>query len=329
MTHQLEPTDSGQRCAICGQSWKNPPTSDCPGVMVYAWGKWPEHLLTKKQMSDAGLQTGKKLPPPSGVVWRGKSPGGVMYLYDRGQGVPKKQLNEKALASLKAAAEKSRQGWYCTRCGHPVGFVDSKGYFRARYLNPPGLCFRCSDRESAQAWARGLLADECLILDTETTGLDAGHNEIVQIAVINPAGETLFDTYVNPQHPERLLERNKFGLSASDINGITPDLLLGAPTWPAVYARLLEIVAGHKLVIYNAEFDEAMLAADCARHGLQHQPFDADCAMLAYAQFIGDWSSYWKDYRWQSLNGGHTALSDCLACLGLLRGMAELEPERT
>lgn len=322
--HQLETTDYGHRCTVCGQPFKNPPTSQCPGVKVYGWGKWPDYMLTKKQMSDAGFQTGKKLPPPAGLCWREKSPDGKMWLYDKRQGVPKKPLTDEARANLKAAAEKSRQGWYCTRCGQPTGWVNSRGYFRAVYLNPPGLCMHCQDRESAEEWARGLLAGEFVILDTETTGLSAGHDEIMQIAVIDGTGAALLDTYVSVQHLDRLTRKGEpFERSVSDINGITPEMLLDAPAWPSVYARLLEVVAGRRVVIYNSAFDEDMIAGDCARHGIQHHPLDTDCAMTVYARFIGQWSHYWGDYRWQPLDGGHTALEDCRACLGLIRGMAK------
>lgn len=331
-THQLESTESigkqAYTCTICRQTWLNKPTSDCPGVPVYRWGQWPEHLFTKKQMSAEGFQTGRKLPPPAGMAWREKSPNGRMYLYDRAQGVPKKALSAEALAKLKAAAAKARQGWYCTRCGHPTGWVDSKGYFHAQYFNPPGLCMTCADREAAQQWAREFLAGGFLILDTETTGLSAGRDEIVQIAVIDQTGAVLLDTYVNATRPDRLISRGKDGVSASDINGITPDMLLDAPTWPSVYARLTEIVAGRKVIIYNAEFDTAMIDGDCARHGIKPVEMDAYCAMLIYAQYIGDYSSYWRDYRWHPLNGGHTALADCLACLDVIRRMAD-QPEST
>lgn len=320
--HQTVPVESGYRCTVCGQTWKNLPVSECPGVKMYGWGQWPEHLLTKKQMDEAGFQTGTKLPPPAGAVWRHKSPDGKMWLYDRNQGVPKKQMSDEARANLKAAAEKSRAGWYCICCGRATGWVDSRGYFHAQHLNPPGLCERCADLQSAQEWARRLLAGEFVVLDTETTGLSAGHDEIVQIAVINQAGETLLDTYVNARHPEHLMERHD-GVSASDINGITPDILLNAPVWSEVYVKLVEIVAGRKVVIYNAEFDEAMIAGDCERFGIQHAPFDTTCAMLMYAQFYGQWSSYWGNYKWQPLNGGHTALEDCRACLEVIREMAK------
>lgn len=288
-------------------------------VPVYGWGKWPEHLLTKKQMSDAGFQTGKNLPPPAGMVRRAKSPDGYMYLYDRSQGVPKKPISDEARAKLKAAAEKAREGWYCVRCGQPHRYSTKRGW-KSAYFWPPALCDRCDDHDNAVAWARDLLAGEFLILDTETTGLTAGHDEIVQIAVINQAGKTLLNTLVLPQHPGRLMES-----SAMDVHGITPESLLGAPGWPEVYAKLIEIVAGKKVVIYNAAFDEAMIAGDCKRHGITPVELDADCAMEMYAQWYGEWSSYWGSYKWQPLDGGHTALSDCRACLGVIREMAKQE----
>jgi DNA polymerase III subunit epsilon len=41
-----------------------------------------------------------------------------------------------------------------------------------------------------------------------------------------------------------------------------------------------------------------------------------------YAQYYGEWSSYYEDYKWQPLNGGHNAIVDCLACLDLIKEMA-------
>lgn len=56
------------------------------------------------------------------------------------------------------------------------------------------------DRQAAIDAAAEYLRD-CVILDTETTGLHDA--EIVQIAVIDHAGTVLLDTLVNPPHPER------------------------------------------------------------------------------------------------------------------------------
>ena len=74
---------------------------------VFRWGKWPEHLLTKLQMDEAGYQTGKKLPPPAAKVSREKSPGGWMLLYDKNAGVPKRQLSEEVRAAAQERAKKT------------------------------------------------------------------------------------------------------------------------------------------------------------------------------------------------------------------------------
>ena len=290
---------------------------------TYRWGEWPEHLLTKKQMAEAGFQTGQRLPPPAAQVYRSKSPGGVMYLYDRNAGVPKKPITPEQRETLRKASEKSRASWYCTRCGQPTGNVDSRGRFYHVPKTPPGLCLICEARESAIEWARDLLEKRnFVILDTETTGLSAGHDEIVQIAVIDHTGKTLLDTYVKPQHPERLTERTN-GRSASDINGITPEMLTSAPTWPEVAAQLWPLLVDKTLVIYNAQYDTAMICGDCRRHRIPVPDLaDADCAMLMYAEFCGEWSTYYNSFKWQPLNGGHTALEDCHATLQVIREMA-------
>lgn len=290
-------------------------------IPKFKWGEWPDYLLTKKQMGDAGFQTGKNLPPPAAQVYRSKSPGGVMYLYDRAQGVPKKQITDAQRDNLRKASEKSRAGWFCTRCGRPTGDVD-RNRFYPTYHNPPGLCFICEARQGAIEWARDLLEKrDFVILDTETSGLSAGHNEIVQIAVIDHAGKTLLDTYVKPQSPELLTERTN-GRSASDINGITPDMLEDAPAWPEVAAQLWPLLAGKTTVIYNAEYDLSMIVGDCERAALEVPNITPKCAMRAYAKFYGDWSDYWGNFKWQPLNGGHTALDDCLAVLELIKQMA-------
>lgn len=50
--------------------------------------------------------------------------------------------------------------------------------------------------------------------------------------------------------------------------------------------------------------------------------------MLKYAQWYGEYSEYWGDYKWQPLPGGdHTALGDSLAALECLKEMARDNPE--
>lgn len=304
----LTDVDNMLRCEDCGLSWKNPPKSQCPGVKVYGWGKWPENLLTKKQMSDAGLQTGKKLPAPAGAVYRDKSPDGIMWLYDKTQGTPKKP----ASTASKAAGARLQAGWTCQRCGDRLH----------RFLQNDGYCDACDDHRKVVGWAREMLDEtpSALILDTETTGLDAEYNEIVQIAVIDTLGCVLLDTFIQVQNPERMFEGSP---SAHAIHGITLADIAGAPTWADVYPRLVEIIGKRPLLIYNSAFDVAMIRGDCRRHGLPMPEFDDYCMMTWYAAWYGQWSHYWNDYRWQPLDGGHRALDDCRATLKVLLEMSK------
>lgn len=310
--HAIKETDNRYHCEVCKQSFKHRPDKTCPGATVYSWGAWPEHLLTKKQLDEAGYSTGKTtLPKPAGAVWREKSPGGIMWLYDKHAATPKRVLTPAQLETARQNAQKLAQGWVCRECGERQGYFVVGG----------GLCRFCSDKHDAAEWAREILTN-CLILDTETSGLSSGYNEIIEIAVINHAGDVLLNTRVKPLRPERILEANS-GRSAYDIHGIHPDALTDAPTFPQVYTRLRSLLADQRVVSYNAAYDTAMLAGDCEAHGLDALAMDDwECAMLQYAQYFGAWSDYWHSYRWQPLNGGHSALEDCQAVLELLKEMA-------
>lgn len=127
MKHQLVAKGNGVMCAVCGWVWKQEPTTACPGVKRYAWGAWPENLKTKKQLAEAGYQTGKKLPAPAGAVVREKSPDGWMWLYEVGQAVRKASPSEAQKQALEKGREKVKAGWICVRCGDPLGAYKENG----------------------------------------------------------------------------------------------------------------------------------------------------------------------------------------------------------
>jgi DNA polymerase-3 subunit epsilon len=317
MTH--DPDNDRYICTTCGVTYHSPELKTrCIGVTLYQWGEWPEHLLTKKQLSDAGFQTGKKLPSPAGAVWRDKSPNGIMYLYDRGQGIPKKEVTPEQKSKLDEARKKAVAGWYCSRCG------DSFGHYRS----PGALCNTCIDHDEMVEWAQRQLASNSVIMDTETTGLRPGYSEIIEICFMTISGEVLLNTRIKPQHPERMFESGESGLCAYNIHGIHPDMLVDAPSFPDVYPKIREIMEAYPVLIYNRDFDMPMLRGDIQRHELPaFNPKDIDCVMLAYSQWVGECSSYHRGYRYQSLGGGHSALEDCLAVIDRMRTMAADEKQ--
>jgi DNA polymerase-3 subunit epsilon len=160
-----------------------------------------------------------------------------------------------------------------------------------------------------------------VILDTETTGFN--NPEIVQISACNREGEPLINTLILPEHPERVLEKGRGGKCAADIHGLTPDKLIGAPSFPEVWETLGPLIDGAVLVIFNANYDYPIIQNLCKHHGLpEPTPHTVTCAMLMYADYCGEWDDYHGNFRWQKLpEGDHSALGDVLATLRIVEQM--------
>lgn len=197
---------------------------------------------------------------------------------------------------------------------------------------------RWDDLGPTIAWAQRILAepDAYAILDTETTGLGYD-SRIVEIAVTTAAGTVLLDTLLNPGSP--------IPAGATAIHGITDAMVADAPTFSQVLPRLTEALAGRRIVIYNRAYDTGRLRWELhlhhtrstvdltkhPRHSDRRHPaaqawLDAqqweECAMEQYAAFYGAWHSYWGNYTWRPLGGGHRALGDCQMVITRLEEMA-------
>lgn len=168
------------------------------------------------------------------------------------------------------------------------------------------------------AWAAGVLADpDAVILDTETTGLHEGAR-IVDIAVTTVRGQVLLDALVNPGEP--------IPAESTDVHGITDAMVAGAPSFAEILPDLARAIAGRRVLIYNREFDVERLRHELGLLGVDSGGWLAavrtEDAMIPYSDWVGDWSEYWGNYRWQPLNGGHRALGDCRAVVECLKAMA-------
>jgi DNA polymerase-3 subunit epsilon len=259
------------------------------------WGESnepPPHLKTKKQLGELGLSPLK----PSGVIETRKYD---VFLYDstnpescRPKRKPSpKQLETLAANRLKAKIQRDYREWY-----REVGFIER-------------------DRVSAVFWAREQLNQkDWVILDTETTGLyDA---EIVEIAIINHRGEMLLDTLIKPSIP--------IPAEVTEIHGISDAMVADAPTFPEVYPRIDAALNNKQVLIYNSAFDIKILNYCCQLHSLPILKLAkrSECLMEWVAQWAGNWSYYYKDYRYLPLNGNHRALGDCTAAFELIKLMA-------
>jgi DNA polymerase-3 subunit epsilon len=103
-----------------------------------------------------------------------------------------------------------------------------------------------------------------VVLDTETTGLDAkdGHR-IIEVGVIELVGRRLTERrlhrYVNP---ERDSDPGALG-----VHGLTREFLSDKPLFAEVIDELVAFVADAEVIIHNAAFDLSFLDAEFARLG--------------------------------------------------------------
>ena len=178
-----------------------------------------------------------------------------------------------------------------------------------------------SDRLGAQCWARALLdRADWVILDTETTGLDASAS-VVQVGVLAPSGAVLFDSLVQ--------SRSRIPSDASAIHGITNAMVADAPSFREVHEQLTHLLGDQLVVCYNAEFDRRLLRQSGRPDGLVVPGRAWECAMEQYARYLGNWSPTHRSYRFTrlpDLTGGelrrHQAIGDCRATLAVIQRMA-------
>ena len=103
-----------------------------------------------------------------------------------------------------------------------------------------------------------------IVFDTETTGLDANQDRIIELGGIElfkrfPTGR-VFHHFINPQG-------RPINSDAQAVHGISMADLQGKPTFDAIAEEFLVFIDGAKLVAHNAGFDIGFLNAEFARLG--------------------------------------------------------------
>lgn len=105
-----------------------------------------------------------------------------------------------------------------------------------------------------------------VILDTETTGLDAnlGHR-IIEVAAVEMINRRLtgnhFHQYLNPQR--------EIDPGAQQVHGISLEFLQDKPFFRDIAQDFIEFISGAELIIHNAPFDLGFLNSELKLIGLE------------------------------------------------------------
>lgn len=176
-----------------------------------------------------------------------------------------------------------------------------------------------------QKTMKTLLEDpNCLILDTETTGIT--NARIIELSVIDMGGNTLYSQMFNPG----------FSLDPviTQLTGITDAMLATMPHFADEIAKIDAIIGGKTIVCWNASFDIRQLEeeyAKCPAYRFMSKGVDA---MAIYARGMGlkmnRYGNYARKLVYAKADLGigdsqeHRSLSDCLDTLAVMKAFVNL-----
>lgn len=158
---------------------------------------------------------------------------------------------------------------------------------------------------------------DIVILDLETTGIDKNKDRIVEIAIAIPDEDFLLVKKINPMIP--------IPKEASDIHGITDDIVKDADNFLESAKEVNELLKGKVVMGYNLNhFDIPLLLAEFAR-----TPFKAEWFPCETIDLYHIWnknerrtlSDAFRRFTGAELQNAHTAEADTLGCLPIFEGM--------
>lgn len=117
-----------------------------------------------------------------------------------------------------------------------------------------------------------------IALDTETTGKDeetiTGEHRIIEIGCVEILNRKLtgrdFRVLLNPMRP--------IDEEASQVHGITDDMLTDKPQFKDIASEFLDFITGAELLIHNAKFDCAFLNRELMLMGMS-KPINSFCTV--------------------------------------------------
>jgi DNA polymerase-3 subunit epsilon len=163
-------------------------------------------------------------------------------------------------------------------------------------------------------------------IDLETTGINLGSDRIVEIAIVKiltDGTRIVKRKLVNPEIP--------IPKTASDVHGITNDMVKDAPTFKQIGNELKQVLDGCDIAGYNSNrFDIPLLMEEFFRAQID---FDMKNRKLLDVQNIyhkmepRTLSAAYKFYCNKNLDGAHSAEADAVATYEIFEAQLSHYPE--
>lgn len=171
----------------------------------------------------------------------------------------------------------------------------------------------------------GLLEEDLIILDTETTGLSFKDDALIEIAAVRISGREIIDTFQTFVHPPK-----KIPAEITELTAISNADVAEAPEPAQAIAALTEFVAGSPIVAHNATFDKTFIEKVSGGSGVSDVWIDSlALSRIALPRLKSHSLSVMAD-AFDLMGVSHRAMDDVEALVGLWRvllvAMSKLEP---
>lgn len=172
-----------------------------------------------------------------------------------------------------------------------------------------------------------------IIFDTETTGLNAENNGIIEIAAVEIENRVItgnrFHRYIKPNYP--------IDPEAKKIHGISENFLADKPKFPEIIGEFWKFIEDAEIIAHNIRFDLRFLHAEYKRAKAELPKLEQICPnqfdTLALARRIypgkkNDLESLCKRLKIDTSGFSfHSALDDCLALALVFLAMTQVQLE--
>ena len=167
-----------------------------------------------------------------------------------------------------------------------------------------------------------LLKKPLAFIDLETTGINLGTDRIVEIAVVKiltDGARSVKRKIINPEMP--------IPKGASDVHGITDEMVKDAPTFKQVAQELKQMLDGCDFAGYNSNrFDIPLLMEEFLRAEVDFEMKNRkllDVQNIFHKMEPRTLSAAYKFYCNKSLEGAHSAEVDASATFEILEAQLE------
>ncbi len=166
------------------------------------------------------------------------------------------------------------------------------------------------------------IIDDYCVLDTETTGLSAYYDEIIEIGILRVRDGQIVDQYsqlIQPAH-----EINAF---ITGLTGITNEMVAGMPSVMEAKESVLSFIGNDTIVGHNTSFDIRFLNAGFSENIVNEYMDTVQFARKLFPELEHHRLSDLTKHLGLS-NSVHRSIADCIATQELYETMKKLMEER-